>query len=59
MTLIEQIEILRKELNEAIARNQGLANDEVLSISEQLDKIIYEYYRDQGIHSIVEPVYIQ
>ena len=59
MTLLEQIEVLRKELYEAIVRNQGLSNDEVLMISERLDKIIYEFYKYHSFNSAVGPQYIQ
>lgn len=40
----EQIELLRNKLEKLIAVNESLVNSEVVSLSQELDKLIYQYY---------------
>ena len=43
---MEQMEKIRKELNELVISSNNLCRGEVLRLSQELDKLIYLYYRD-------------
>ncbi|MDQ0339348.1 hypothetical protein J2S00_002135 [Caldalkalibacillus uzonensis] len=46
MKLLEQIEKLRKKLNQAAA-HKSLTDEEVLKISQELDRLILQYIKSQ------------
>lgn len=41
---MKEIEILREKLNKLIEESTCLYSDKVVRISQELDKVIYEYY---------------
>lgn len=44
MNLLDQIETMRKKLNQ-VASQHKLSDDEVIRISQELDRLILEYIR--------------
>lgn len=40
----EQIELLRNKLEKLIAITESLVDSQIISLSEDLDKLIFEYY---------------
>lgn len=40
----EQIELLRNKLEKLIAITESLVDSQIISLSEELDKLIFEYY---------------
>ncbi|MDW8802662.1 aspartyl-phosphate phosphatase Spo0E family protein [Clostridium sp. A1-XYC3] len=44
----EQIETLRKELNQLVEETSSLYSEEVVKLSQKLDKLIYLIYLTKG-----------
>ncbi|MBZ9633099.1 aspartyl-phosphate phosphatase Spo0E family protein [Clostridium sp. FP1] len=42
--MIEQIELVRNKLEKLIAVTESLVDGEVISLSQELDKLISQYY---------------
>lgn len=40
----EQIEILRNKLEKLIEGTESLVHNEIVSVSQELDKLIFQYY---------------
>ena len=40
----EQIELVRNELEMLISVNESLVDNEIVSLSQELDKLIFQYY---------------
>lgn len=45
-TMNEEIEILREELNRLTRENTCLHSEEIVKLSQELDKLIYKYYKN-------------
>lgn len=45
-TMNEEIEILREELNRLTRENTCLHSEEIVKLSQKLDKLIYKYYKN-------------
>ncbi|AZV57697.1 aspartyl-phosphate phosphatase Spo0E family protein [Clostridium sp. AWRP] len=45
---MEQMEKIRKELNELVILSNDLCRGEVLRLSQELDKLIYLHYRNMN-----------
>ncbi|MCB2310626.1 aspartyl-phosphate phosphatase Spo0E family protein [Clostridium tagluense] len=42
--MIEQIELVRNKLEKLVAVTESLVDSEVISVSQELDKLIFQYY---------------
>ncbi|MBU3126259.1 aspartyl-phosphate phosphatase Spo0E family protein [Clostridium sp. FP2] len=40
----EQVELLRNKLEKLVSVTDSLVDSEIISVSQELDKLIYQYY---------------
>lgn len=48
MDINEKMEILRDYLNDLLSNEENLCKDDILKVSEELDKLIEEFYQEQN-----------
>lgn len=44
----ETIELLRDRLNKLVKESESLCSEEILEISQRLDKLLYKYYLNES-----------